>query len=301
MATFTHLPGETAHDAFFPVTESELKIATADGVDLPATLFTGEGDGPAVLVSSAAAVERRFYRAFATNLVENGARAVLTYDYRGVGAAAKATRAKDFRMKDWGVRDFPAALAALKAAAGPGPLAGIGHSFGGVALGLSGEAEAFERYCLVASLNGYYGRTAEPAAVFSRMNLAGVPATYLFGHVPAAVGLGTALAGPIFRDWARWCRRPDFFFSDPTVPEAARFADVAIPLRSIGFTDDRWGTPAAVAALLGKFSNAAVEELWLGPDDAGDAIGHMGFFRRAMREPLWPAATAFLLDGRRRN
>ena len=45
---------------------------------------------------------------------------------------------------------------------------------------------------------------------------------------------------------ARWCRRRDFFFGDPAVPEAARFADVRLPLLSVGIEDDQWGTPAAV-------------------------------------------------------
>jgi len=288
-----------AESAFFPVTAREVSIETEDGVVLPATLFSGEGRGPAVLVSAAAAVERRFYRAFANHLVEQGARAVLTYDYRGVGAAAKARAARRYRMKDWGVLDLPAALAALESAAGPGPLVGIGHSFGGVALGLCGAAERFERYGLVASLNGYYGRTAEPFSVFARMNLAGVPATRLLGYIPASVGLGTALAGPIFRDWARWCRTPDFFFSDPGVPESERFAGVDLPLLSIGLTDDRWGTRRAVSALLDRFSQADVEEVWLGPEEAGGDVGHMGFFRREMRGTLWPVATRFLLAGER--
>ncbi|MBO0661488.1 alpha/beta fold hydrolase [Jiella sp. MQZ9-1] len=291
-------PGEAADDTVFPVTSRELGVETEDGIQLPATLFEGEGRGPAVLVSCAAAVERRFYRAFAAHLVAIGARAALTYDYRGVAAAAKEPQAKTFRMKDWGVRDLPAALATLETAAGPGPIVGIGHSFGGVALGLCGVADRFERYALVAALNGYYGRTAEPLAVYARMNFVGVPATRLFGHIPASIGLGTALAGPIFRDWARWCRKPAFFFDDPDVAEAGRFADVATPLLSIGLSDDPWGTKPAIAALLRHFTQAPIEEVWLSPQQAGSKIGHMGFFRRDMRQTLWPAATRFLLRTR---
>ncbi|NDW05566.1 alpha/beta hydrolase family protein [Jiella pacifica] len=296
MADFSPLPNKAASDAFFPVSRRELTVEAGDGVTLPATLFQGEGRGPAVLVSAAAAVERRFYRAFATHLVEQGARAVLTYDYRGVGEAAKASKARTFRMKDWGVIDLPAALGRLEAEAGKGPVVGIGHSFGGVALGLSGASARFTRYCLVAAMNGYFRRTAEPLSVFARMNFAGVPATRLFGHVPASVGLGTALTGSIFRDWARWCRRPDFLFSDPEVPEAERFSDVRIPLMSIALTDDRWGTREAVAKMLERFSNAEIAEVWLSPEEAGRPIGHMGYFRREVRRTLWPVATKYLLE-----
>lgn len=296
MPIFTHEPGDTAHDTFFPVSLRELTVTTDDDVSLPATLFSGKGSAPAVLISPAAAVEHRFYRAFATHLVEKGARAVLTYDFRGVGAGAKTSAAKRFRMKDWGIHDLPAALDALTSASGPGPVVGLGHSFGGVALGLCGVADRFERYAMVASLNGYYGRTAEPLRVFARMNLAGVPATRLFGHVPASVGLGTALAGPIFRDWARWCRHPDFLFADPEIAAADGFAKVRLPLLSIGITDDSWGTEAAVQALLDHFANAEISQCWLSPQQAGQPIGHMGFFRRAMRKTLWPVATRFLLE-----
>ena len=272
----------------------DLTLTTADGVTLPATLFRAEpaGAGPAVLISAAAAVERRFYRGFAQHLVDQGARAVLTYDYRGIGASARDRGAGAYRMQHWGTQDFPAALAALEAAAGSGPVVGIGHSFGGLAI-----SARFDRYVMIASLNGWYGRTREPLSVFARMNLLGVPMSRLTGRIPGSIGFGTALAGPGFRDWARWCRRRDFFFGDPAVPEAARFADVRLPLLSVGIEDDPWGTPAAVGALLQRFENAELSEIWLSPRDAGGPIGHNGFFRRDMQTSLWPVVTDYLLTG----
>ncbi|NDV85227.1 alpha/beta fold hydrolase [Aurantimonas aggregata] len=283
-----------------PVRRRDLTVRTDDGVDLPATLFVGENadtDAPAILLSSAAAVERRFYRAFAEYLLERGAQAVLTYNYRGLGAAARQPGARQHRMKEWGTRDFPAALEALQHQTGATRLVGIGHSFGGLAIGLSGVSAKFERYAMVASLNGYYRRTREPLKVFARMNFAGVPATYLLGQVPASLGLGTALAGPIFRDWARWCRREAFFFDDPAVAETSRFADVRLPLLSIGIADDPWGTPAAVSALLRRFPNADLTERWLSAPEGQRAIGHSGFFKRNLRSTLWQPVADFLLAG----
>ncbi|WP_185982794.1 alpha/beta hydrolase family protein [Aureimonas mangrovi] len=272
-----------------------IAIPTRDGLTLVGTLYEGSGDGPAILISSAAAVERRFYRAFAENLVEAGASAVLTYDYRGVGSS-KARCRKALHMKDWGVHDMPAAVCALKKLAPNKPLVGIGHSFGGVALGLCGVSDAFERYVMVASLNGYYGRTREPLKVYARMNLLGVPMALLLGKLPKAAGLGTALPGTIFRDWAKWCRHPEFLFADPKVPEARRFSDVRIPVYSVGISDDNWGTPKAVTALLDQFSNAPVEEIWISPKDAGcEQIGHNGFFRSSVCQGLWPKVSDLLL------
>lgn len=275
--------------------EIAVSIEAADGAVLAGTLFEGSGTGPQILVSSAAAVERRFYTPFARHLVAAGAARVLTYDYRGVGGSANAA-SRSSRMKEWGTLDMPGAAAFLQAFAPGTPLVGVGHSFGGLAIGLSGISGAFARYAMVASLNGYFVRTAEPLSVFTRMNVVGVPITYLLGRLPGRVGLGTTLPGPIFRDWARWCRKPNFFFGDPDVPEAARFADVDLPLLSISVADDRWGTPRAVSALLRHFTAADLSELVVRPKD-GRAIGHSGYFRRE-QSPQWTSLSDFLLHGR---
>lgn len=65
-----------------------IEFEPADGWPLAGTLFEGEGNGPAVLISGAAAVPHRFYACFARWLCEGGARTVLTYDYRGIADSA---------------------------------------------------------------------------------------------------------------------------------------------------------------------------------------------------------------------
>lgn len=198
-------------------------------------------------------------------------------------------------MKDWGTLDLPAALAALKHAAGAQSVVGVGHSFGGVALGLSNRSGDFERYTMLASLSGYYRNTAEPLAVFARMNLLGVPLTIPLGKLPKWGGLGEALPGSVFRDWARWCRNPNFLFADPKVPEARYFQEVRTPILSVGITDDVWGTRKAVDSLLIHYSNAAIRDLWLSPDQRSGPVGHLGFFRKQHETTLWPAVINWLL------
>ncbi|MGO4843156.1 hypothetical protein AB4144_63875, partial [Rhizobiaceae sp. 2RAB30] len=90
--------------------------------------------------------------------------------------------------------------------------------------------------------------------------------------------VGEPIPGSVFRDWARWCRMPDYFFDDPSVPETARYRDVHTPILAIGLTDDPWGTKRAVRALMRHYVNAPVEERWLSPQDGGgQKIGHLGF------------------------
>lgn len=143
-----------------------MTIDTPDGYVLPATLFESNaglpGDGPLILISSATAVPRRFYRRFAQYLADNGARAVMTYDYRGMNGAMTWSQAHNARMSDWAIADFPAAVDALCCRFPEHQLSGLGHSFGGQALGLSGTAERFLRYMTLAAGSGYAGFTRQP-------------------------------------------------------------------------------------------------------------------------------------------
>ena len=278
----------------------DIAFQASDGFPLHGTMFDGKGTGPAVLISSAAAVPNTFYRHFARQLLDCGASTVLTYDYRGV---AKSGTPKGWTtrlgMKDWGVLDFPAAVDVLKRATGDRPLVGIGHSYGGLALGLSNRSSDFARYASLASLSGYYRYTAEPFSVFAKMNFLALPLALSLGRVPKWSGIGEDLPGSIFQDWARWCRNPNFLFGDAKTPESKHFQSVRTPLLAVGLTDDPWGTPKAVDHLLTHYGNAPTNQLWLSPQQStGGAIGHLGFFRKHHTATLWPPVIDWLLHGK---
>ncbi|TCD11969.1 alpha/beta hydrolase family protein [Oricola cellulosilytica] len=282
--------------------ERGVKFKADDGFPLTGTLFENQQETPAkplVLISSAAAVPRGFYSHFARFLIKLGCRGVFTYDYRGLpGSPEPAKWASRINMIDWGQLDFPAAMKTLDAVDPGHPMVGIGHSYGGQALGISGCSSRFARYAAVATLSGYWRNTGEPWSVLFKMNGIGVPATWLFGKTPAWLGTGEPMPGPVFRDWARWCRSPRYFFDDAALKLPERFSAVETPILSLGFADDVWGTPKANAGLMDYYDRAPVEQLWLGPEDAdGAQIGHLGFFRRRFADTLWPRLTDWLLDG----
>ncbi|MDH4411832.1 MAG: alpha/beta fold hydrolase [Rhizobium sp.] len=282
----------TLHD----IEKSEIQFETADRFPLHGTLMRGSGNGPMVLISSAAAVPRSFYARFADHLVtHHGFRAALTYDYRGVaGSQPPAGWRRALLMRDWAHFDMPAALHRLEQEGHDHPIVGVGQSFGGQVLALGGRSERFARYLMVATMTGYWGNTKPRYRVFSQMNLVGVPLAALLGKVPGRIGLGQTLPGTIFREWARWGRHPEYFFADPTMDAARRFAEVETPILAIGLTDDPWGTPKAQHALLKYYSSAPIENRWISPDEAGGPVGHLGFFRSAFKDTLWKPAIAWL-------
>ncbi|WP_417415355.1 alpha/beta fold hydrolase [Hoeflea sp.] len=295
------MPPETAASTAQPATVETITFVAADGHPLEGTLTAGAGDGPLALISAATAVKRGFYQKFAESLVtEHGFRAALTYDYRGTGGSqSDRFKPRHISMSDWAMRDFPAALARLEQSAPGHQVVGIGQSFGGQALGLSGVSDHFERYLMVATISGYWRNIGGGWKAFASMNLIASPVAAVLGRVPAGLGLGSGLPGGAFADWTKWCRRPDYFFSEPRFDAKSLYAEVRTPILAIGATDDPWGTPAARDGIMRHYINAPVETRWLDPQAAGGPIGHLDFFRSRFRDTLWPEPVAWLKGEKR--
>jgi len=279
-----------------PARVETIRFEAKDGHPLEGTLTTGTGDGPLALISAATAVKRGFYHKFAESLVtDHGFRAALTYDYRGTGGSvSRNVNPRHISMADWGMKDFPAALARLESAAPGHPVVGVGQSYGGQALGLGNVSERFERYLMVATISGYWRNLGGGLKLYALMNLVANPVASVVGRVPSGMGLGSGLPGGVFADWTRWCRKPDYFFSEPRFDAKTLFASVKTPILAIGAADDPWGTPAARDAIMRHFVNAPVETRWLDPETAGGPIGHLDFFRSRFSRTLWPEPIGWL-------
>jgi predicted alpha/beta hydrolase len=183
-----------------------IRFEADDGHPLEGTLTTGTDDGPLALISTATAVKRGFYQKFAESLVSrHGFRAALTYDYRGTGGSvSRQFNPRHISMADWGMKDFPAALARLERVAPGHRVVGIGQSYGGQALGLGNVSERFERYLMVATISGYWRNLAGGLKLYALMNLVANPVASVVGRVPSGMGLGSGLPGGVFSDWTRW-------------------------------------------------------------------------------------------------
>jgi predicted alpha/beta hydrolase len=274
----------------------DLQIPASDGLLLNATLFEPEAPRAAVIVSSATATPRGFYRAFAKYLCNLGA-AVVTYDYRGSGGDIEALRRSDARMRDWGERDFPGVIASMRERYPVLDLFAVGHSVGGHVLLLANNASEIKRAVVVATQNGYWKRYrgVERWRVYALMRWIMPLATRLYGYFPGeALRFGENLAPGIMREWGTWCCTPTYFFDDPTMATLLANANrFTAPTLMIGLADDPWATKDAIDAFEAGFVAAPVRRLELSPESAGvEAIGHMGFFRAASGPALWPIVAA---------
>ena len=279
-----------ADDITFPAT---------DGYLLAGSLFLPRGTKRhAVLINSATAVPRKVYRGFASYLAHRGC-AVLTYDYRGIGGSRQQAIVGDNRpkslvgfkasMADWAALDVTAAVRWMRERYNTLPLAYVGHSFGGQALGLIENNMEISRALLVASQAATWKLMQPPEnyRVYAFMNFVGVPLTRLLGYTPGWAGVGEDLPKDVFLQWADWVSSPRYLF-DSKLPALQNFSKYKGELRALTFADDPWATRPAVEMLCAGFGAIKPEVLTVKPSDVGvEKIGHFGFFRSDHRDTLW--------------
>ena len=279
----------------FPNPDGGLRILARDGYPLAASLYTPDAERRGiVIVSSATAVPRRFYRRFAVVLAGAGY-AVITYDYRGIGdSAPRSLKGFECRTRDWGLLDMAGVIDWARDELAAEKLFLVGHSVGGQVAGLLDNAERVDGLVTVSAQSGYWalqGGEQKWLAGF-HMYFTFPVLTRIVGYMPWS-WLGNALDIPkgAALEWSRWCRDPDYLLGDETLP-LDRFATFGAPVLAYSIGDDKWGTVAAVNAMMSAYPN--VERRHIEPGDHGmTAIGHFGYFRPGS-EPLWHAAIGWL-------
>ena len=286
----------------------DITLPAADGYPLGATLFLPRGaKRHAVLINSATAVPRKIYRGFAGYLARRGC-AVLTYDYRGTGDSRqkamtgynqpKSLVGFKASMSDWAAQDVTSAVHWMRERYKTLPLAYVGHSFGGQALGLLPNNTEISRALFIAAQAGYWKlmavaralsrlcdaefrrRAADPHARL-HAGLGRPRRGHAEGRVPAMGRLGDERALSVRRLQARRrCRT---------------FRNYKGALRALCFTDDPWATRPAVELLCSGFTATKPEIITITPKDTGASkIGHFGFFRPEHRDTLWRGAAEWI-------
>jgi predicted alpha/beta hydrolase len=267
----------------------DIRFTTSDGFSLAATVFGPETDARgAVVVAPATGVKRRLYSAFAEFLAQHGW-CVLTFDWRGTGDSRPASlRGFQATMRDWALLDLAAALDWAESQSSPVVL--FGHSFGGQAVGLVPNVGVAHAIVTVATQSGYWGHYRFPEKLFYAFLWFFVMPVLsrALGYFPSRrFGLGEDLPAGVARQWAAWCRSPRY------VGDYAGHRKVRAPMLVIGFTDDPYAPPRALAAMHDEFANAPQERRILTPREVGlERVGHFGFFKN---ETMWPSVEEWMM------
>lgn len=287
-----------------PADGQPIEISCPDGVQLRGSLWCASNADPigTVIVNPATGVLARYYHRYARFLAGHGFD-VLTYDYRGIGLSRpKRLRGCGYRWRDWGERDFEAAIRFIEQHGRSDRLFVVGHSIGGFLPGLAKSAGRIARMLTVGAQYAWWGDyTAHRRfSLFLKWHMAMPALTYAFGYFPGRrLGWLEDLPAGVAHEWS--FRGSRFERSHPRT-ERRRvlelIANVSAPIMAVGICDDELGTPAAIRRTLGYFTGVKRTAVLLRPSDySRDTIGHFGLFHDSHAAGFWLDTLVWLRDG----
>jgi predicted alpha/beta hydrolase len=209
-----------------------------------------------------------------------------------MGRSLKGPLAKvDADIITWSQQDAAAALEALGTRSQGVPISWIGHSLGGQIVPFVPNRTRAAKIVTVATGSGYWLENAAPLRrkVWFFWYGAVPLATPLFGYFPGKrLGMVGDLPRGVIRQWRKWCLNKEYAVGAEGPATRQLFADVKTPITSFSFTDDDMMSEQNVRSIHGFYKGASPALVRLSPQALGvKRVGHFGFFRPEMREPLW--------------
>jgi predicted alpha/beta hydrolase len=264
---------------------------------------------PLVIVNAATSVRCEYYARFGAFLHRHGFD-VLTYDYRGIGVSRPA-RLRGFSAGwlEWGQLDFEAALQHAARAFPGQPVQVVGHSVGGLLIGLAPSNHRIERVFTMGAQFAYWRDylRRRRLGMLLKWHVAMPIATQLFGYFPAKrLGWMEDTPRGVVRDWTRRAARfEDTYRRGRGALDAAqrralieRFHALRAPTLALSLDDDEFGTVEAVQRLLRQFGNSPSTHLHIAPPAIGESrIGHFAFFHSRFEAALWHIPLEWLRSG----
>jgi predicted alpha/beta hydrolase len=299
-------PSTIAQDSPAP---QPLVIEAADGYRIKGFAWRHQGtpgaERPVVIINAATSVRCRYYSRFAAFLFDAGLD-VITYDYRGIGESRPETlRGFDAGWIDWGALDFEAVLRYAARTCPVQPIHVVGHSIGGVLIGLAESNHLIRRVFTMGAQYAYWKDYAARMRfrMVAKWHVAMPALTLLFGYFPGK-RLGWLEDTPhgVVRDWVLSRER----FENTWRGKAAarypdrqeivrRFAALTAPILAVSITDDEFGTVSAVRRPLSYFTNSPSTLIEISPQSIAEpAIGHFAFFHSRYEQKLWPIPLQWL-------
>lgn len=270
-----------------------LELVAADGTRIAARVFEPVGTPrAALLIAGAMGVKQDYYAPLARWLAAEHGIAVLSFDYRGMGASRRRSLADERAdVLTWARQDCAAAIVAATARWPGAKLHWLGHSLGAQIVGLVPGHERLAGVLSVASGSGYWKlnhlriRLVAPWLWWVVVPVALKTFGYFPGKKLRKIG---DLPGGVMAQWRRWCLHPDYVGGESAAVRA-ELAASRVPITALSITDDELMTWEGTRSLFGLYASAPVEYRRLHPAEHGLArIGHFGFFRAGMQASLWP-------------
>jgi len=289
-----------------PVEQLPIRFVTEDGFALTGTWFVPTDSSAkistAVVVTGGAGIPGVYYSRFAQYMAERGA-AVLTYDYRGIGASREGSiRELRAGMDHWAGLDFAAALALARTRYPDISLSVVAHSVGTVFVGAAPDSAHISKIVFFGAHTGYWRDYAAKWrwALFLVWHVFMPVVTKLFGYFPGRMlRLGGDLPRQAALDWA--ARRQPQIVKNPE--DQLRFgkllsrcAATRANVLVLSISDDAFAPPAAAARVLSLYPNVVSVHETVTPESLGfRRLGHLGFLRKASGEFFWRRTSNWLL------
>lgn len=283
---------------------SPVVVTCRDGVRLGGHMWCAAGSQPIgnIIINPATGVPARYYHRYARFLAAHDFD-VLTYDYRGIGLSRPdRLRGIDYRWKDWGERDFEAALLFLKQQGRGDRLVVVGHSVGGFLPGLARSSHLIDRMLTVGAQYAWWGDYASSRrlSLLLKWHVIMPVLTAVCGYFPGRrIGWLEDLPAGVANEWSFRGRR--FERSHPAGERQAvltRIAAVSAKVLVVCITDDEFGTKPAIRRTLGYYTGADRTIVVLRPADLGrEAIGHFSLFHDSHAAGFWMGTLPWLRNG----
>jgi predicted alpha/beta hydrolase len=288
------------------VEQRPVRFVTQDGFLLRGMWFVPSGSpaniSTAVVVTCGAGIPAKYYYRLARYLAERGG-AVLTYDYRGIGASREGSlRGLRAGMEHWAGFDFAAALAEARSTYSRLPLSAVAHSVGTLFVGAAPDAARLAKIVFFGPHTGYWRDYAAKWrwALFFVWHIFMPAITKLFGYFPGRLlRLGEDLPYQVALDWAGR-RQPQLVATSEDASRftrlLSRFPETRANTLALSISDDAFAPPTAASRLLLMYPNIVSIHETVTPASLGcRRLGHFGFLKRASGEFFWRRAAAWLM------
>ncbi len=280
----------------------KFSTTAADRLRLSGRLIIPEKPRAVIQFNGGTAAKKEFYLPFLEYLAQQGFVACL-WDYRGSGESAPQDMAAcKHTFQEYGTLDMPAIKKYLQDSFPELPFLIVGHSVGGQLVGFMEDLSGIRGFLGFGVSTGYMKHM--PWAFRAQSNFFFyffTPLSLLFsGYLKAKpFKLMENLPAGVVKEWRAWCEKKDYLFDKKyygkTVP-LGNFQNYKFPVHVFWASDDPISNANSVPDFWSHVQSS--REITLEKIDAQEQgvsqIGHFGYFKKSMRNSLWPEALAKL-------